>query len=241
MAIKIQNVSQAVNDSGLKALVHGPAGIGKTILSATPSLEGNSVLIINAEAGLLSLKKFIDDNPKADEYIKITTINSIADLGDVYEELSDGGATDDYDWVALDSISDIAEVLLSEEKQKSKDARAAYMTMQDDIGKIIRKYRDLENINVLMTCKQQRKTDDYTGITSYVPLLPGQNLYQQIPYWFDEVFALRVLKDDDGVEYRALQTQKDLLYDAKDRSGMLLKFEKPDLNYIYHKIHNRSE
>lgn len=225
MAIKIKSLREAVVNNGLKILVHGPAGIGKTVLGAT---SGEPTLIISAEAGLLSI---VD----APEYIEATEIKTIHDLKEVYVELEEQGSKK-YKWIVLDSISEIAEVLLSEEKAKVNDPRQAYGVLQDEIAKILRGFRDLPGFNVLMTAKQQKFTDDNTGITTYIPSLPGTKLPNAVGYLFDEVFALRLLTNDEGEEFRALQTDRDFTYEAKDRSGKLDKFEKPSLKHIFQKI-----
>jgi hypothetical protein len=66
--------------------------------------------------------------------------------------------------------------------------------------------------------------------------MPGNKLAQQIPYLVDEVFALRVEKDADGVSQRALMCDSDGLWIAKDRSGKLGTWEVPDLGEIIRKI-----
>lgn len=226
MVCKITSIDEAFLEDGLKILVHGPAGIGKTVLGATTGCE---TLIISAESGLLSIKG-------APDYIKVTIINTIEDLKAVYQSALDG-EFEAFKWLVLDSISEIAEVLLSDEKKSQADPRAAYGNLQDEIAKIIRGFRDIPKFNVMMTCKQQRFTDDHTGITIYIPMLPGKALPQQVPYWFDEVFAMRTVADEEGIEVRMLQTDRDYSYDAKDRSGLLDKFEKPSLKAIYQKIY----
>ena len=57
-----------------------------------------------------------------------------------------------------------------------------------------------------------------------------------MPYFFDEVLALRVEKDADGVSQRALMCDSDGLWIAKDRSGKLGTWEAPDLGEIIRKI-----
>jgi len=223
MAIKIQSLGDAVSSNGLKMLVHGPAGAGKTVLSAS---SGEPTLIISAEAGLLSIKD-------APDYIKAVTVTTMDEIYEVYEYLSREHVCE---WVVLDSISEIAEVVLSYEKGQTKDPRQAYGQLQEQMTLLMRKFRDLPRYNVLMTCKQQRVTDDYTGMTMYLPALPGAKLTQQISYMFDEVFALRVEKDDEGKVYRVLQTNRDAQYEAKDRSGLLDMFERPSLKQIKAKI-----
>jgi hypothetical protein len=88
-----------------------------------------------------------------------------------------------------------------------------------------------------MTCKQQRRVDEDTGIATYVPHLEGKKLTQGIAYLFDEVFAIRVEKDEDtGEPYHILQCHKDRKYEAKDRSGELNFFEEPKLKKVAAKI-----
>lgn len=221
---KIQKLKDAISDSGLKVLVHGPAGAGKTVLAAT---GGAPTLILSAEAGLLSLAG-------APDHIDVVTIESMSDIGEMFDLLKEGTL---YKWIVLDSVSEIAEVVLANEKAASKDARAAYGALFDNVSAMIRAFRDLPKYNVLMTAKQGRLEDTHTGITVYAPMLPGKQLTSNISYWFDEVFALRVEENEQGEIYRTLQTSRDLQFEAKDRSGKLDLFEKPSLKHIEEKIH----
>jgi len=223
--MKFQSISEAVEDNGLKCLVHGLAGVGKTVLSAT---TGEPTLIINAEGGLLSIKR-------APNYIKVKTVKSFEDINEVYDYLKD--EEHGFKWVILDSISDVAEVVLSEEKKIAKDARQAYGALAEQMMNLIRKFRDLKNINVLFTAKQAKKEDQDSGVTTYLPSMPGNNLTQNISYLFDEVFALIVEEDSEGNEKRYLQTRRTFNMEAKDRSGMLAQKEKANMKHIYNKIH----
>jgi hypothetical protein len=223
MGIKITSVNEAVKDVGLKILVHGIAGSGKTVMCAT---AGVPTLIISAESGLLSIKD-------APDYIQTTQIKTMDDLIEVHDYL----ATTDhpFEWIALDSISEMGEVVLAAEKAVNKDARAAYGELITSMTDIIKKFRDLP-LNVIMTAKQKRYTDQDTNRTHYGPDLPGQNLANSLPYLYDEVFALRVEKNDEGKIYRTVQTGPDIQYIAKDRSGKLDLFEKPNLKQIAAKV-----
>ncbi len=74
------------------------------------------------------------------------------------------------------------------------------------------------------------------GRILYSPSMPGNKTGQQLPYFFDEVLALRVEKDSDGVTQRALMCDADGIWTAKDRSGKLAPWESPDLGMIISKI-----
>ena len=168
-----------------------------------------------------------------DADVDVAEVSTIEDVSEVYAMLAAGT---DYQWICLDSISEIGEVLLANEKAATKDPRQAYGALIDKMGELVRGFRDLKGYNVLMTAKQERIKDEDTGSILYMPSMPGAKLAQSLPYWFDEVFAYRVEKDPEGNIYRVLQTSRDLTHEAKDRSGALSLFEEPDLSKIAAKI-----
>jgi len=242
MAVNITSLDEALEDDGLKILVHGPAGAGKTVLCATADAP---TLIINVEGGLKSLRKFLRDKPNLKKKIRIATIETKEDLDDLIDELE---AADEpiCEWLALDSISEIAEEILRDEKNKNSDARAAYGNLTVETMSILKRFRDLPGYNVIMTCKQVREVDGDTEKTRFVPMFPGRRIGPEVPYIFDEVFALRVEEDEDAAEdeekeYRILQTRRDVRFEAKDRSGELDMFEPPSLKHIYKKIMRDAE
>lgn len=61
-------------------------------------------------------------------------------------------------------------------------------------------------------------------------------MMQDMPFFFDEVLALRIVKDKDGNSRRALMCQADGLWTAKDRGGKLSVWEEADLGAIISKI-----
>ena len=230
MGIKITSVDEAIGSNGLKILVHGQAGSGKTVLAAT---TGKPTLIISAEAGLLSIQG-------APSYIQTTVVNSVDDVDEVHRYLTTH--KHGFEWVVLDSITEIAETCLAHEIKTNPDPRKSYPAFQSKMEQIIKKFRDLSGMNVLMTCKQQRKEDSDSGITRYSPMMPGNKLAPAVPYLFDLVLALRVEKNPETKELeRHLQTYQDLKYEAKDRSGVLEKFEEPNLELILDKVHDKLE
>lgn len=230
MAIKIGSIDESVQHNGLKCLVYGLLGSGKTRLCATAASKDSPVLIINAEGGLLSLATLPDETKK---HINVATTKSLADVEAAYTHIQ---SEKRYKWIFLDSISEIAEVVLNEEKQNQKDPRAAYGNLADTMMGMLRAYRDLPEYNVCMTAKMTRFTDEITNRTMYWPLMPGKILTNGIGYLFDEVFALRVETDKENVTTRWLQTSRDIQYEAKDRSGKLEQFEEPNLIEIENKI-----
>jgi hypothetical protein len=215
----------------LKVLVHGPAGAGKTYLASTTG-NHRSTMVLSAEAGLLSLREF---------EINAIEIDSFKALRDAYSWIAAGcplsadpESEDTFQWIVLDSISEIAENCLTDMKKKYPDGRQAYGEMGNIMVQLIKSFRDLP-YHVVMTCKQSRD-QDASGMMLYGPSLPGKMVTQNISYLFDEVLALRVNVDDEGKPVRYLQCQRDNQYDCKDRSGSLDLFEPANLNHIWSKI-----
>jgi phage nucleotide-binding protein len=216
MAINLKNTSD-VHSNGVKILVYGHAGVGKTTLATTMP----NPIIISAEGGLLSIK---------DSNIPYIEVSNMDDLKEAYSWLTSAEGQV-FESVILDSLSEIGEVVLIHEKSVNKDGRAAYGEMATQMTALIRAFRDLPGKNVLMTAKVE-KSQDETGRMLYAPSMPGAKLGQALPYFFDLVLALRVEKDADGVAQRALMCDSDGLWMAKDRSGKLQSWESPNLGSI---------
>lgn len=221
MAIELRS-SKGLAVNGVKMLVYGQAGAGKT--SLIPTLP--NPVVLSAEGGLLSI---------SDADVPFIEVNDMATLGEAYQWLTESEEAKQFDSVALDSISEIAEVVLSAEKKKTKDPRQAYGALQEQMGDLIRCFRDLPGKHVYFSAKLE-KSQDEMGRMLYAPSMPGNKLAQGLPFFFDLVMALRVEKDADGITQRALMCDTDGLWGAKDRSGKLDAWEAPDLGEIIRKI-----
>ena len=211
----------------LNLLVYGQAGAGKTSLIRTLP----NPVILSAESGLLSI---------ADAEIPFIEIDSIDTLREAYLWLTESDDAKGFESVALDSISEIGEVCLAGEKSKTVngklvDPRQAYGALAETMGEIIRAFRDLPNRHVYFSAKVE-KTQDDMGRVLYAPSMPGSKVGQSLPYFFDEVMALRVERDADGVIQRGLMTESDGLWQAKDRSGKLTCWMPPDLGVVIRTI-----
>ena len=226
MAINIKRTGTLSGD-GVKLVVYGQAGAGKT--SLIPTLP--APIVLSAESGLLSIQG-------AD--IPFIEINSIDSLKEAYEWCANSDEASAFKSIAIDSISEIGEVVLNYEKKRTVngklvDPRQAYGALSEQMTDIIRAFRDLPGKHVYFSAKLE-KSQDEMGKMLYNPSMPGKSLTQALPYFFDEVLALRVERDAEGLPTRALQCQDDGSWLAKDRSGRLDMWEAPDLGAIIEKI-----
>lgn len=221
MAISLKRTG-ALASNGVKFIVYGPSGAGKTTLIKTLP----NPIILSAESGLLSIQ---------DSNLPYIEIASMDDLMEAFAWASQSDEASQFDSIALDSISEIGEVVLNYEKKQTKDPRQAYGALSEQMTDIIRAFRDLPHKHVYFSAKLE-KSQDEMGRLLYNPSMPGKSLTQALPYLFDEVLALRVERDADGAVQRALMCESDGLWLAKDRSGKLDAWEAPDLGAIISKM-----
>lgn len=216
MAIQIKSTKDTIT-RGIKIAVYGNAGTGKTVLCSTAP----NPLIVSAENGLLSLSR---------KDIPYTEVTKYSDIDKIYDFVKSKDCK--FDTICVDSISEIAEVILVDFKKDEKDPRQAYQKMADAMMHMIRNFRDIPDKNIVFTSKLRLVEDEASGLIIHVPMIPGKVVGQQLPYMFDEVFCLQVEKD--GKRY--LQTGVDRQRSCKDRSGVLDQKEPADLTYIINKV-----
>lgn len=226
MALKFSSTSDA-GGNGLKILVYGEAGIGKTFLCSTAPHD--ETVIISAESGLLTL---------AHVDIKTVEITSFQDMLDAYTFIVNDPVGQAFKWVCIDSATEIAEQILSHELKNSADPRQAYGELTNSMTDLLKRFRDLPGRNVYISAKAEREKDDATGAMLWQPSMPGRKLGPQIPYLFDIVAPLRVVRSPDGESHRALLTSPDGQWVAKNRGGFLDQWEEPNLATIHDKIVN---
>jgi len=224
----IKNTIDFEVNEGVKLLIYGDAGAGKTRLCATTS---GTPLILSAESGLLSIR-----NNNID-YIEIDTIES---LQQAYLFIVKSADADKYDWICIDSLSEIAEVCLSDELKINKDGRKAYGELSKKIIAMIKCFRNLKAKNVYMAAKMTQDKDEYSGNMLFGPMMPGNKLGLAIPYLFDEVFYLQRTSTDDKVVSKLLTSQTGN-FRAKDRSGALNLIEEANLSHIKNKIFSNNK
>jgi ABC-type branched-subunit amino acid transport system ATPase component len=125
--MKVRSTSD-VATTHVKICLYGQAGAGKTTALATLP----DPIIVSAEAGLLSLRRHDLD---------FVEVKSLDDLREVFLWLRDSEQSKEYASVAIDSISEVAEVVLAAEKKANKDPRKAYGEMQEQMHDLVRAFR----------------------------------------------------------------------------------------------------
>lgn len=204
-------------------LVYGKSGVGKTpLLASAPS-----PIILSGEKGLLSIRRthtaFID-------------ISSFAAFKEACRWVAESHEARQFYTIGLDSLSEIAETVLTERKRVQKDPRKAYGDVADEVIAYVKAIRDLPGRTVVLIAKEEYDKDEATGFMMYGPMFPGKQLGPKLPYYFDETFRMIDGRDQTNQKFTALHTTGSFQHVARDRSGNLAEYEQPNLTHIFEKI-----
>lgn len=248
--MKIENTSGQQRPA-VKMVVAAEAGNGKTTLARTlQETLSEKVLIISAEAGLLvlngagvdyvELQRSWNDGTKA--YDEVPKEKRIEWLADVFRYVSLPETRARYQWLFVDSLTEINQNLLElleslEEFQGSKNVIKKYGELSSRMRSLCKAFRDLPGYNVVFTALVKEDVDQDQKPRMRINMI-GQ-FADHLPALFDEILYLGVLSDvgEDGRNKRSILTQKtDRILFPKDRSGALSRTEPADLGAVVKKI-----
>nr|MDT0250060.1 AAA family ATPase [Endozoicomonas sp.] len=117
-----------------------------------------------------------------------------------------------YNWICLDSLTELSDRLFDSLEDKHKDNKNTFEKWGEYSRLLIgalKWIRDLPT-HVLVTCLAAEETND-NGTTEYWPMVKGAKVGKQIPGLFDHVFCILMSTEgspDDPVVKRRLITDK---------------------------------
>lgn len=233
--MNIQTTDEFSNSYGIKCLINGASGSGKTFLVSTLLKEYKPVLI-SAESGTLSLRGFkvpMIDISRDDAGKSIEMKDRLKRLFEIFSFIKEG--KHDFDTIFLDSLTEVNECLMAALRVKFTDPSATlkmYGENSEMMKKIVKEFRDLKYNVVIVSLSTVEKDDiGKRFITSDVV----GKVANQLPSFFDEVFHLG-LHEIEGKTVRKLQCNPSESIVCKDRSGVLKMHEDADLGIIFNKI-----
>lgn len=235
--MKIKN-TKSTDAHKLKMIIYGKAGIGKTTLAST--IEKEKVMIISAEAGLLSLAgKDIDviDISIDDDGQEIPRPERVARLGKVYQFMVQQEQRKKYDWLFIDSLTEISQNLiesLQEVYPDKKDGLNLWGDYNKKMMSLIKTFRDLPYYNVIFTALDKTEKDE--NGRRYMTIDCNGKIGDRLPGLFDEVFWMHAIELEDKTQKRQMLTGTHENIAAKDRSGRLNEIESPNMQQIIDKI-----
>lgn len=220
--LSVVSVDSQIQLNGIKCVVYGAAGVGKTRLAITAPKP----LILSTERGILSLR--------GSNLPMLPEIQDLPQLINAHNWILNNPQARVFDTLFVDSITEIAEVILR--GMKSADGRKNHNdTNVLVINQIFRAWRDLPRKHVVMIAKERRDEDQFTKIFQATPDMPNGKLRTALPGFFDFVFRYVATIGADGQPWSGLQCQANMHGIAKDRSGRLAPYEQPHLGNLFAK------
>lgn len=221
---------------GVKAMLFGPPGSGKTPLINTAPRP----LLLATEPGLLSMRN--SNIPTWDAY-------TTARIDEFFAWFTKSAEAKNFDTLAIDSGSQLAEISLSDALEKRKDGRKAYGDMSQYCMGHFDDLFFMPNKHIVLICKMSREEvgkqvvaqgNAFAVEMTYQsqPYFPGQDLKVKVPHRYDEILYLNeaVVPGQGPKPVRAIRTKGTPEIMARDRSGKLAELEPPDLAALFAKV-----
>ncbi|WP_425383857.1 ATP-binding protein [Wolbachia endosymbiont (group B) of Anania hortulata] len=261
MTLKIINSKERVKIvTGVKVVIFGPYGIGKTSLLKTLN---EPTLCLDFEAGLLAVQDWKGDS------INMRTWNEARDIACLiggpnpalksdqaysqrhHEHVSSKykdllSEVSKYRCIFVDSITVASRLCLLwakmqpeafSERSGKQDMRAAYGMLAQEMMAWLNQFQHIRDKDIIIVGTLGQYLDDCNRST-WLPQCEGAKTASEIPGIVDEVISMVGIKKDDGTERRSFvcQTINTWGYPAKDRSGCLNMVEEPHLGKLLAKI-----
>lgn len=217
-------LKEALENSGVSAIIYGESGIGKTHFCGT--LPGKT-LIIAAEANGIKTLARSENVDNIDVENLPAPGNTIAETAKRYDQFFETLMTRDLDFdnIVLDSATELANQLMITKTDLSKNggapAQHTYLEVQWAMRRYLRILRDLavmRNKNVIVTALESElilAQNAEAANSKTHPALTGKKLSPEAEGLFDIVG--HVEKTPSGVRYIRLEGNETFV--AKDRFG----------------------
>lgn len=201
---------------GVKAICYGPAGSGKTPVAGTAPRP----LMLMTEPGMLSMRTSEMATYPA---FNIKAINEFFDWAFSSKEVSN------FDTICIDSVSQMCEIILTDELNKNKDGRKAYGELSRKVMEKLNGLYFMPQKHLYLICKEQTLDGNRR------PFFPGQDLPVKVPHLFDAVLRLAIHNVPSMGQVKALRCIASYDEIARDRTGNLSEFEPPDFGALVKK------
>jgi len=257
--MKIISASERMKERrGVKALIVGPAGVGKTTLLRT--LDIKSTLFLDLEAGDLAVQDLDVDTLRpvtwddcrnmacyltgANASLPPTAVYSQAHYDAIAPDFADTNLAK-YDTYFIDSITVAGRLCFRwcEQQPESvndrgkKNLLGTYGLMGREMINFLNQLQFARGKNVVFVGILEKEIDEFKQI-HWDLQIDGSKTGKELPGIVDEIMTMSFVNFGDGQQVRALIcTQPNQWnYPAKDRSGRLEQIEEPHLGKLLEKL-----
>jgi hypothetical protein len=258
---KILSANERLTETrGVKALIVGPVGVGKTSLLRTLDLP--TTLLIDIEAGDLAVQDLTVDalRPRtwpecrdlavalagANPAVPADTCYSAAHYAAARDQFGDPERLSHYMSFFVDSITAAGRLCFTWSSQQSeafsdrtgkKDLRGAYGLHAREMLAWLMHLQQARAVNVIFVGILETVTDDFNH-TEHRLQLEGSRTGRELPAIVDQVITYNWIDFGDGVPVRSFvcTSPNRWNYPAKDRSGRLDQLEEPHLGKLITKL-----
>lgn len=244
---------------GVKALILGKPGIGKTSLLWT--LPEEKTLFVDLEAGDLAVEGCQVDTLRAETWKECQDLAcfigganpslrddqqySQAHYKYCLDKFGDPKVMDKYENIFIDSITVASRKCFQwargepeafSDKTGKPNPLGAYGLLGQQMIGWLTHIQHIRNKNVFFVCVLDEKMDDFNR-RIFVPQVEGVKTANEMLGIVDEVITMAEIREGEQEGYRAFITKtiNSYGYPAKDRSGRLNPIEEPHLSKIVEK------
>jgi hypothetical protein len=261
--MKIINADERLAESrGVKMLIVGPTGVGKTSLLRT--LDPANALFVDVEAGDLSVQDVKVDTVRIDTWqaardlaCRISGPNPSFPPTACYSQAhytGVGGPFPDgqrYNTIFVDSLSAASRLSFRwaeqqpegfSERSGKKDTRGAYGLHAREMINWLQQLQHARSKNVIFVAILEKIVDDF-NVATWQLQMEGQRTGRELPGIVDQIITMQWVDFGDGVPVRAFvcTSPNPWNFPAKDRAGRLEQIEEPHLGKLVNKLVGRGE
>lgn len=262
MSLKIVTANERMaGPRGVKALIMGPPGVGKTSLLRT--VDPKTTLFVDLEAGDLSVQDVPVDTLRPKTWPECRDIacllggpnpSLLADAAyspahyeAVCERLGSSDELDKYSLYFVDSITVAARLCFRwaqqqpeaiSERSGKPDPRGAYGLLGREMIGWLSQLQHSRAKNVVLVGILEHVTDEFNR-GGWQLQIDGSKTSRELPGIVDQMITMQFVvfeEDADPVRAFVCRQPNQFNYPAKDRSGRLDLFEKPDLGALIEKV-----